>query len=150
MLMLLVLIAGTSVMDAQPKNRKRGGDHCWFKEMTEFKLKFLAQELELTEEQQKRFFPVYTEMMNAKHNVMHKARNAEKRLKGIANPTDEDYRMASEAMDEAKKEDETIEKRYDAKFKTILTPKQMYKLKEAERKFNERLRDMRHKKKRRN
>lgn len=146
--MLIALIAGTGVINAQQKNRKRGGGHGWFKEMIEFKLKFLAQELELTEEQQAKFFPLYTEMMNAKHNVMHKARQAEKRLKGIANPTDEDYRIATEAMEQAKKEDEAIEKRYEAKFKTILTPKQMYKLKEAERKFHEKLREMRDKKKR--
>lgn len=147
LLLLLTIIAGVGVAQAQTKNRKRGGDSNWFKEMTEFKLKFLAQELELTEDQQKKFFPIYTEMMNAKHNVMCKARQAENRLKGIANPTDEDYRIASEAMDEAHREDEAIEKRYEAKFRTILSPKQMYKLKQAERKFHERLREMRHKKK---
>lgn len=149
LMLLAVLISGTAVTQAQQRNKKRGGNGNWFKEMTEFKLKFLAQELELTEDQQKRFFPLYTEMMNAKHNVMRKARQAEKRLKSIPNPTDEDYRIASAAMEDAKREDEAIEKRYEEKFKTILTPKQMYKLKEAERKFHEKLQEMRHKKKKR-
>lgn len=113
------------------------------KELKEFKLKFLAQEMELTPEQQTKFFDLYTKMMDEKHKAYADARQLEKKVKNNKNATDADYRALSEAMNRARTRDAEIEGRYAKKFDEFLTPKQIYKWKEAEKKFRDRMSEMR-------
>lgn len=112
------------------------------KEIKEFKLKFLAQEMELTEAQQKPFFDLYNSMMEAKHKVFSHARRLERRLKKNPSATEADYKAAADAMSEAKRRDAEIECEYDAKFAEILSQKQLYKMKEAEDTFRKKMRDI--------
>ena len=48
-------------------------------------------------------------------------------------------------MTEAKEKDAEIEKKYDAIFSEFLTSKQVYKMKDAEEKFRNKMHEMRHK-----
>lgn len=116
-----------------------------FKEIQEFKLKYLAQEIELKEDQREPFFQLYDEMTQKRWKVMNAARKAEKAVKQNKDATEADYQAASNAMTKARAEDAAIEKEYDAKFAKFLTQKQIYKLKQAEDSFRKKMDEMRHK-----
>jgi len=117
----------------------------WEKEFKEFKLKFMAQELGLKEQQQQKFFELYGQMMDEKNKVMREAFETKRRVENMKNATDADYREASEAFSEARIKELRIEKTYDEKFATFLTQKQIFQMKEAEQKFRDRLSKMKHK-----
>lgn len=112
----------------------------WFKELRQYKHKFLAKELELTKEQEEKFFPMYDEMDDAVWKVNREARGLERKIdKTQGKVSDLEYEKAAEAMYEAKGKEAAVEKQYFAKFKTVLSPKQLFKLKQAERKFMDKL-----------
>lgn len=112
------------------------------REILDFKLKFLAQEMDLKEDQQKQFFELYSQMESEKYGLYKEARKAEKKVKEDPNASDEDFQRAAEMTSEAKMKEAKIEEKYNEKFKTFLSPKQMYAMKQAEDKFREKLREM--------
>lgn len=137
----IVVISASSFASEQKKDC--GGDKEQFrKELREFKYKFLAQEMQLSKDQQKKFFEVYAAMSNEKRKVhgavgrMHKALEKDKQL------ADAEYTKLYEAVTAEKIADGQIEKKYDEKFKTFLSPQQMCKMKMAEIKFHNRLMKM--------
>lgn len=135
--MILMTFAPSVYAGNQGKGNGQGGN--WKKEMREFKLKFLAQEMELQEEQQKQFVTLYTQMTDEKDAVMRKAHKVSKKIGDADNATEEECRQANEALLKCRDQDLAIEKKYDEKFRTFLTQKQIYKMKNAERKFREKL-----------
>lgn len=119
------------------------GGQKWRKEFQEFKYKFLAQEMELKEEQQKRFFELYSGMESEKRKVHSEYLKARHKVRHEKNLTDADYEAATTAITEEKLKDAQIEKNYDERFKTILTPRQHFKMKEAEWKFQKKVMELR-------
>ena len=118
------------------------------KEVKEFKMKYLAKEMELTEEQKGKFFELYEEMSQKRKACYKQAHEMEKRLrKDEKEATEADYQQVTEAFNKANIETAEIEKSYNEKFAEFLTPKQIYKLKDAERSFHERLEEMKHNRK---
>ena len=116
-----------------------------FKEIQEFKLKYLAQEMDLKEDQQQKFFDLYNEMTAKRFAVMREARRMEKKVRKDGDATEDDYKAVTEAINKAKAQDASIEKEYDAKFSTFLSQKQIFKMKSAEDSFRKKLEEMRHK-----
>lgn len=115
------------------------------KELQEFKIKYLIQEMELTEDQQQKFTKLYTQYDNERSALFRDVHRRSKAMRNNDNPTDTDYLVAAENMATAKCREGELEKTYFAKFKTMLTPKQLYTLKRAEHKFNRKLREMKKK-----
>lgn len=112
----------------------------WFKELRQYKKEFIIKELELSKEQQTKFFPVYYEMTRKIMKLNDDTRALEKKIdtnKGAV--SDIEYEKAAEALLELKAKEAKIEAEYYPKFKQILTPKQMYKLPKAEKKFTRQL-----------
>lgn len=142
LLLTLVLLASSAVMFAQHKGGKHKED--MFKEIKEFKLRYLAQELELPEDECQEFFVLYSQEMDERHKVWDPVMSLQRKARE-GKATDEEYEQLSEAMNAAKSADAEIEARYDARYKKILTPKQIYKLKEAEETFREKMREMKSK-----
>lgn len=132
--------------DGKKHGGKKEDKDKMFKEIQEFKLKYLAQEMGLSEAQRKEFNEVYTQMSMEKGMIFNSCRKIEKDLKDNPNLTDEDYAKASEKLEAAREKEALLDKTYDAKFATFLSAKQIYKMKQAERAFLEKLREMRHKK----
>ena len=118
------------------------------KELNEYRLKYIAQEIELKPEQQKRFVEVYSKMTEEKEKAFAEARALEQRVKTCPECGDADYAKASDAVAAAKIKEGEIEKKYDARFAEFLTQKQIYKMREAESSFRDRMREMRHRHKR--
>lgn len=114
-----------------------------FREVREFKMKYLAQEMDLTDEQKPRFFELYEEMCHKRDDCFKTAKELERKLKkGGKDASEEDYQKATEAMNQANAEAAEIEKNYNEKFSEFLSQKQIYKLKEAEHSFRSRLEEM--------
>ena len=102
--------------------------------------------MDLKEDQQKKFFDLYNQMCDEKIKVFRETRQLENRLAKTSDASESEYEAVTKAITAAKEKDAEIEKRYDEKFAQFLTPKQIFKMKEAEGKFRDKMREMRHKK----
>lgn len=143
MALLIGFLVGTAPADAQ-KNGDNGKKRAeMMKELQEFKIKYLIQEAGITPEQQPEFIKLYTEMDNAKLNMFKARRESRKALSKNPSPTDEDYNRVSEEMADAKNAEGAIDKSYYLQFKKLLSPKQLYKMKDAEARFNHKMMHMR-------
>lgn len=140
-ILTILLVCTAFTMSAQPpvghKEGKRKPDKTeWLKKMKQLKHEFLTRELNLTDEQQRDFFPVYDskedERFNAERAVRRSDRNVVKKENGaseaeLQKAIDMQYELDSKFAD--------IEMRYKAKFEKILTKRQLFKLRHAERDF---------------
>lgn len=141
---ILALIFGCSLSVAAQKHDSKKGDNM-MKELREFKVKYIAQEIDLKGDQKERFIKLYNEMCDKRVEVMRDAWKMEKELEQNKNATEADYQAVTDAMTEAKAKDASIEKSYDDKFAQFLSQKQIFKMKEAENKFRKKMSEMRHK-----
>ena len=131
---LLAVLAMAPVANAQKNSAERTA---WLKEMTRYKHDFMTKELKLTDEQRKAFLPLSAAMEADTRRTAGEAMNmAKKVIEKGDKATDTEKEKAAEALYEIKGKENAIEMRYFAKFKTILTPDQLLKLKKVERKFN--------------
>lgn len=141
-LVLLVLaFLLPAVSSAQrPTGRER---EVWMKEMQQYKNDFIAKKLSLTDEQKAKFIPLYNAMDEEIRKTQDEAEQLYRQtLKKESAATDLEYEKAAEAVYELKGRENAIEMKYFKDFKTILTPRQLFKLKDAERDFTRQL--MRH------
>ncbi|MDE5881815.1 MAG: hypothetical protein K2H60_08805 [Muribaculaceae bacterium] len=144
LLLILVLIIGCcSPSFAQKHDGKKGEN--MMKELREFKVKFIAQEIDLKEDQKARFVELYNEMCDKRVDAMRDAWKMERELKKNKDATEADYQAVTDAMTKAKAKDAAIEKDYDEQFAKFLTQKQIFKMKEAENEFRKKMSEMRHK-----
>lgn len=107
----------------------------WTGEMRRYKHQWLTKELELTTEQSHEFFDKYDEMEDELERVYRETRSLETRTLRDDKATDTECEAAARAIFEQKKNEAEIELQYFDKFKQILTPKQLLKLRSAERSF---------------
>lgn len=116
---------------------QKNSDHKqWWKAMQEYKHDFIAKEIGLSDEQKEKFFPIYNEMEAAIFKLNKETRQLEKKINSNEqNISDIEYEKAAEAMFELKAKEGAVEESYLKKFSAVLTPKQLFKLKIAERKF---------------
>lgn len=132
---ILVLFTSASSFAQNNVDRKK-----WLKEIQEYKHEFLIKELDLTKEQQEKFLPMYDEMDCKIRQVNDQARDYQRKIRQMKDKASElEYEKAAEAQFEVKAKEGEIEKSYFSKFKTVLTPKQLFRLKHAEWKFTKEL-----------
>lgn len=112
------------------------------KEVLDYKMKFLAQEMELSEAQKKKFFEVYGEMARAKVQCYKEYRQLERKVKKEKNASEQEYQQLAVAKEKANAEWVEQEKKYNDKFSEFLSPKQIFKMSEAETKFKAKLHEM--------
>ncbi len=143
LLILLFFIGCSSAVFAQKQDDKKMKD--MMKELREFKIKYIAQEIELKDDQKEVFVELYNEMSDKRMDVMRDAWDMERKLKKNKEATEADYQAATDAMTKAKAKDAEIEKSYDDRFAKILSQKQIFKMKEAENEFRKKISEMRHK-----
>lgn len=142
-----------------PQAPKEGGGHHrhhdraefkqWMEQMKKYKHDFLARELALTSEQREQFFALYDKMEDEKWKIGKEVRKMEREIerKGDA-ATDLELEKAADANAELPGKQNEIERRYHEEFKKILTKRQLFKMADAERKFQKSLMDQRGKNKR--
>ena len=130
-LVVMAQISFTAIAQDNDSNRDR-----WFKEMRAKKHDFIVKELELTPDQTEPFFAIYDKMDADIRAVGSRTRALEKKAFDNADASEADIDAAIEAMYSQRYQEWSIENEAKAKFETILTKKQMLKLKRAEFKFN--------------
>lgn len=137
---LTLLFASSMTAEAQQRKRLTAEDRQkYLGEMRQFKHDFLVKELELTRDQQNAFFPVYDKMEDEVTQVADETRDLEMKVSADEKATDTEIESAARTVFEQKSKEGEIEKAYFEKFKGILSPRQLLKLKGAERKFTQQL-----------
>ena len=132
LILLIASIAQFAIADSDKGEREQ-----WFKEMREFKHKFLAKELGLTDQQQEAFFPIYDAMDSECQKFHRETRKLQRDIKKKKDNevTDLEYEKAAEALFELKGRENKIEQKYYPQLKAVITPRQLFLLKGAEDKF---------------
>lgn len=140
-ILLFAIMLSVTALHAQNPDNDANNMTRWLNEMREYKHTFLTQQLELTREQQARFFAVYDKMEDEINKINSDTRAMQRRIASTDDNsvTDLEYDMAIQAQFEQKKKEAEIEERYLPELKEILTKKQLFNLKEAERRFSMRM-----------
>jgi hypothetical protein len=140
---IIILLIAILTVSATGFSQKSSDKEAKLKELKEFKMKYLAQEMGLKEDQQQHFFELYQQMQNEKKDAISDAAKLKKKVQEDKNVNDKDYDKASQAWADAKIKEGEIDKKYESKFKEFLTSKQIFKMKEAEEAFHKKMRQLR-------
>lgn len=132
--LMLFFATNLCAQNASSQNREQ-----WMSEVRQFKRSFISKELNLTKEQQNKFFPLYEEMDEKTTQIDNDARTMEKHIAENADASELEYEKAAEVLYDAKVQQAQVEREYMEKFKTILTKKQLFELKSVERQFSREL-----------
>ena len=108
----------------------------WMTEMRNFKHEFFKKDLALTREQESAFFKAYDQMDDELIRVGEETRQLERKINADTNASEIEMESAARTLFEQKKKEAEIELKYFEEYKTILTKRQLLKLKETERRFN--------------
>lgn len=112
------------------------------KELQDFKIKYLIQEMELPTDKQAEFSKIYTQYDRERNTLFHQLYLNSRATRKNTSPSDAEYLETAESMATAKAREGDLEQSYFRQFKTFLTPKQLYKMKCAEKKFDHKLKEM--------
>lgn len=145
LIIFITLIMVPIAISAQkPSARER---QTWMKEMQQYKNDYISRKLNLTEEQKTKFIPLYNQMEKEVFQIAEQTMKMERDVKKKGTEaTDLEYEKAAEAQFELKAKEAKIELKYFKEFKTVLNPKQLLKLKRAERDFQRELMKKHHEK----
>lgn len=111
----------------------------WLSEIRGYKHDFLARELELSREQQQGFFPLFDAMEDEVERINTETRDLEQKACENENATDLELENMARTIFEQKRAEGQVEMTYFEKFKDILTPQQLLRLKSTERRFTQQL-----------
>ena len=137
-LIFLVLFSALS-LSAQRQAPSKADRERFMSEMREYKHELIAKELDLTKEQQRDFFPLYDAMEDEIERINNETRENEQRLAENPDATELELENGARTVFEQKRAEGQIEMTYFEKFREILSPRQLLKLKNAERKWQQQL-----------
>lgn len=137
---ILILLALFIIL---PAAAQKEGKRPSPEEMMKLKIEYISEEIELRDDQKKQFNEIYSQMDQERRAVFKKMKEAENRINNTQNATEADYEKASQEINQARHQMTAIENNYDRKFEKILSKKQLFKMKEAETKFWEKMRKIR-------
>lgn len=145
-ILLMILFSAFVFPTFAQKQHKSSDRENRRKEMLEFKIDYLSKEMELKDDQKKQFREVYSQMENERRAILKKIKNAEKAVSG-KDVSETEYDKASKEISAARNEMMQVEQKFDEKFSTFLSKKQIFKLKEAENKFMQKMQECKDKRK---
>ncbi len=145
LLLIVILLLGLTATAMAESPNCKNADPKKLKELLDYKIKFLAQKMELKDDQKQKFAELYEKMSEEKRANFESMRAMENKLKNNASETE--YKQLSEKITDCRMRDAQIDKEYDAKFAKFLTHEQIYKMKAAEDEFRRRMMDMHQKRK---
>lgn len=134
--LLMLCVSNATAQSAQVTEADRSR---WLSEIREYKHEFLAKELNLTKEQQREFFPLYDSMEDEVERINAETRDTETRLSENADASELELENGARTIFEQKRAEGQVEMTYFDKFKEILSPRQLLKLKSSERRFTQQL-----------
>ncbi len=138
---IIALIAALLPCMAQTKG---GANHEQMrKELLDFKVEYLMQEIELSADRQSEFERIYRQMEAERHNLF---KGIPAKVESVARKvdvSDAELINTADAMASLKQREGALEIKYYQQLKKILTPRQTFDLKRAEQKFNRKVMEMR-------
>ncbi len=140
-LILLLAILTFPTAFAQDKDKAKMKE-----ELQQFKIDFLAKEMNLSEKEKAEFTPLYKEYDESRRQAGSEAWKFERELKKKKDASEADYKRLSELQQKAREKDNEIVKKFDARLESFLTAKQIYQMHQGEEKFFEKMKEMRKKK----
>lgn len=139
--LVLLIVVGATCLYAGPKGEPKDAAEMK-KEIRDFKIRFIAQEIGLRDDQRARFTETYSRMMDEEDAIFSELTRLRNELNDAKNASDAQYQAISTAMTNGKARGAALEKKYDALFAQFLTPRQVYQMKEAEMKFRRKMEQM--------
>ena len=136
---IAIIAIGTSIVSAQNTEERQ---RRWMSDMREYKNEFLTREMELSQEQQDKFFPLYSAMEDEVYQLNKESRELERKVSSADNVSGLEYEATAKAMLDVKDKEAKIEATYFEKFKEILSAKQLFLLKRAETRFSRNMLNM--------
>ncbi len=134
---LLVAVLLTAVPSAAQSSLSNTDRQRWLSELRTYKHEFLTRELDLTREQQRDFLPLYDRMEDDIEDLNASTRELESKITDES--SDLELENTARTVFELKRAEGQIEMTYFDKFRSILKPRQLFKLKSAERVFTQQL-----------
>lgn len=116
---------------------KDGNEH--IKRFKEFRRDFLTKKVQMTQEEADKFFPLYDELGDKKFKLQAEVGEKMRKVWDEDNASDADYNAVLDALEEIPVKEAALEKEYGQKFRKILSPKKMFRLKMAENEFSREL-----------
>lgn len=138
---IAIMLITVLPLSAQHKGAKSEDRAKWEAEMLQYKHDVLAKELGLKDEQKVQFFALYDALDRDRRALYAKTRQTHNALKNKANVTDVQYVEAAKLDYTTSVNVANLELKYFNEYQKVLTPKQLFKLKRAEGKIMERLRE---------
>ncbi len=134
------MLLSVSVSAQSSKQPSKQDKTAWMKEMQQVKNEFISNSLNLNHDQKAKFIPLYNKMEKEINKTIEATNKLEQQVKAKGDAaTDLEYEKVAEAMFECKGKEAAIEMKYFKEYKKILTPRQLVKLKKAERDFTRKL-----------
>lgn len=131
---LILMLISTGVTSAQLPDEDMGR---YITELRNYKHRFLARELNLSREQQRNFFELYDAMEDQEIQLNAETRELERNVLDNAQATEVETDAAINAIFAQKQREAELEATYLPRFKEVLTPAQLLRLKSVERRFNQ-------------
>jgi len=122
---------------SQPKHKGGPDRDKFYEQLRPYQHDFISKELELSRDQARDFFPIYDQLDDELKKIGKETRELEKQVLKNKEATDTEIEAASQAIFAQKEKEGKIELEYYEKFKQILEPRQLLKLKSAERRFTQ-------------
>lgn len=146
-LLITIALSILIFLPASSQNNGKKSREEMRREFKEFKIKFIAQEIEVGPTQMKEFTELYSQLEDERGKLFETTHKLEKSVKKNKEATEADYQKLNKAINDTKIKDAEISSRYDEKFSKILTPRQVVKMKDAEESFRRKMHEMRHNRK---
>lgn len=139
LLSFLFIIPAISAQDNKDREKMK-------EEIQKFKVEFLAKEMGLSDSEKAKFEPIYNEYDEAKRDAGKEAWLFERNLKKNKKyASDDDYKKLAKLQQNAREKGNEIDKKYNKKFESFLTAKQIYQMHQGEEKFFSKMKEMRKK-----
>lgn len=122
--------------EAQKAQEQRGKQRHFDREAFEARRNaFITAELGLTPEEAAQFIPLCNELRQKRFEAGRECRNQTREIRKKTQVSDAEYTQAIDVCLEAGIKEAELEKAYYERFKAILSPEKLYKLRESEAKF---------------
>jgi hypothetical protein len=131
-LLFTILVLPFSYSQELPKKADKRAELESFKAK---KMAYLIAEVAITPEEAAQLFPLYNEMQEKRFLLKMALRNKSKILKENSKASDEECMNLVDEFLEKEIQDATLEKAYYQRFKRILSPQKLLKLKQADYHF---------------
>lgn len=138
-LILTLLVIPALLCQAQHHNPTKAQADKWFDEMRAYKTDYIVNALQLSQDQREKFISIYNTMSAELDKIARETRQMERKVSKNNQASDLEYEKAADALFELRAREGAIDQKYYPQLKAILTKKQLFQLKAAERRFGRHL-----------